>query len=180
MWWLKLRPLYALGLAALVAGCFQPLYGAHSPTGGPTVRNALAGVEVLQIEASKGSPEARIAVELRNALVFELTGGAGQAPQTHRLAIRVRPTRQAIIVDIATGRNEAIITGINAEYVLTEIATGKTVIRDTTFSRVSADVPGQQQRFAQMRANRDAEDRAVRVIAEQIRARLASYLVAGT
>ncbi len=180
MSWLRSRPLFALGLALFLAGCFQPLYGQYSPTGGPTLRNALAGVEVLQIEAPKGSPEARIAVELRNSLLFELTGGGGGAPQTHRLAIRVRPTRQAIIVDIATGRNEAIITGINAEYALTEIATGKTVIRDTTFSRVSADVPGQQQRFAQMRANRDAEDRAARVIAEQIRTRLASYLAAGT
>jgi len=45
---------------------------------------------------------------------------------------------------------------------------------------VSSDVPGQQQRFASSRARRDAEDRAAKVIADQIRSRLASYLVAGT
>jgi LPS-assembly lipoprotein len=37
-----------------------------------------------------------------------------------------------------------------------------------------------QQRFAHQRAQRDAEDRAAKVIAEQIRSRLASYFVAGT
>ena len=39
---------------------------------------------------------------------------------------------------------------------------------------------GQQQKFARSRAQRDAEDRAAKVIADQIRSRLASYLVAGT
>ena len=36
-----------------------------------------------------------------------------------------------------------------------------------TFSRVSYNIPGQQQRFAGARGLRDAEDRAAKVIAEQ-------------
>ena len=54
------------------------------------------------------------------------------------------------------------------------------VIKGQTFSRVSYDIPGQQQRFARARGLRDAENRAAKVIAEQIRSRLASYFVAGT
>ena len=61
-----------------------------------------------------------------------------------------------------------------------ELATGKAVFGGRTFARVSSDYPGQQQRFARLRARRDAEDRAAKVIAEKIRTRLASFFVAGT
>jgi LPS-assembly lipoprotein len=41
-------------------------------------------------------------------------------------------------------------------------------------------MPGPQQRFAAQRALLNAEDQAVKVAAEAIRNRLASYFVAGT
>ena len=49
-----------------------------------------------------------------------------------------------------------------------------------TFARVSYNIPGQQQRFAGERGLRDAENRAAKVIADNIRKRLASYFAAGT
>ena len=49
-----------------------------------------------------------------------------------------------------------------------------------TFARVSYDIPGQQQRFARSRGQRDAENRAAKVIADSIQSRLASYFSAGT
>ena len=170
--------------AALTAACFQPLYGERSPDASgavaPGIRTALASVEVDQISAANGTPEARIAVELRNDLIFELTGGAGPATPTYRMAIKMTLSKSAIIVDIATGRSEAEVVGIDVTYTLTEIATRKVVVNSTTFARVSSDIPGQQQRFARNRAQRDAENRATKVIAEQIRSRLASHFVAGT
>jgi LPS-assembly lipoprotein len=45
---------------------------------------------------------------------------------------------------------------------------------------VTYNTPGQQQRFVRERGLRDAETRAAKEIAEQIRTRLASYFVAGT
>ncbi|TMJ23413.1 MAG: hypothetical protein E6G96_18640, partial [Alphaproteobacteria bacterium] len=62
----------------------------------------------------------------------------------------------------------------------TDIATGKVVVTGQTFSRVSYDIPGQEQRFARLRGLRDAESRAAKVIADNIRSRLTSYFVAGT
>jgi LPS-assembly lipoprotein len=88
--------------------------------------------------------------------------------------------RSSIITDVATGRVEAEITGIDSSFALVELATGKTVMNGRTFARVSSDYPGQQQRFARARARLDAEDRAAKVIAENIRTRLASFFVAGT
>ncbi len=46
-----------------------------------------------------------------------------------------------MIVDIQTSRLDVQITGINASYTLTEIATNKIVVTGQTISRVSYDVP---------------------------------------
>ena len=170
----------AVGFGALVAGCFQPLYGDFSVNGSPVLREQLSAVNVLQIEAPKGSDEARLAVEIRNALLFDLTGGGAEAPPVHRLKIAISSTRSAIIVDKNTSRPDIENYGITATYSLTDIATGKVVVTGQTFSRVSYDIPGQEQRFARLRGLRDAESRAAKVIAENIRSRLTSYFIAGT
>jgi LPS-assembly lipoprotein len=174
------RAAAALAIAALAGGCFQPLYGERSPTGGPVLRDQLSAVEVLQIEAPKGTDESRLAVEIRNALLFDFTGGGAAAPPTHKLKISMTSTRTSIIVDVNTSRPDIENYGINATYSLTEIATNKTVVTGQTFARVSYDIPGQQQRYARVRGLRDAESRAAKVIADNIMARLASYFVAGT
>jgi len=167
--------------AALTAACFQPLYGEKAPgEPGTDVRFAMASVGVDQIAVPNGTPEARVAVELRNRVLFLLTGGAGSVSPSHRLKITMSVSKSAIIVDIQTGRTEAEIVGIDASFQLTELATKKVVVNGSTFARVTSDIPGEQQRFAHSRAQRDAEDRAAGVIAEQIRNRLASHFVAGT
>lgn len=100
--------------AACTAGCFQPLYGDHSDGPGavaPNIRTALATVEVDQIAAPNGTTEARIAVELRNDVIFQLTGGAGAGTPAYRLAMKMVLSKAAVIVDIATGRTEAEIVG---------------------------------------------------------------------
>ena len=170
----------ALALAALAGGCFQPLYGEQSLTGGPILRDQLSAVDILQIRAPKGSDEDRIAVEIRNDLLFDFTGGGYAAPPTHRLKIDIASTRASIIVDTQSSRPDIENYGINATYSLLEIATNRIVVTGQTFSRVSFDIPGQQQRFARLRGLRDAENRAARVIADNIKARLASYFIAGT
>jgi LPS-assembly lipoprotein len=173
------RAAAALAIAALTAGCFQPLYGERTVGGGSILRDQLAAVDVLQISAPKGTDDERLAVEIRNAILFDFTGGGSEAPPVHRLKISMATTRTAIIVDKNTGRPDYEDYGITATYSLTEIATGKTVVTGQTFSRVTYDIPGQQQRYARLRGLRDAESRAAKVIAENIRARLSSYFIAG-
>jgi LPS-assembly lipoprotein len=175
-----LRWLMVVALAGMTAACFQPLYGERTELGGVELRGKLAAVDVTQIPAPQGTPDARVAVELRNALLFQLTGGEGGIAPTHRLNIRMATSKSALIVDVATGRTVAEITGIDASYTLVELASGKVVVSGSSFSRVSSDVPGLQQRFARSRAQRDAEDRAAQVVADQIKSRLASYMIART
>jgi LPS-assembly lipoprotein len=175
-----LRAAAALAVAALAGGCFQPLYGEQSLTGGPVLRDQFSAVDVLQIEAPKGSDEERVAVEVRNALLYNLTGGEVSASPTHRLKISIYSSRATIIVDVNTSRPDIENYGLTAIFSLTEIATKKVVMTGQTFARVSYDIPGQEQRFARIRGLRDAESRAAKVVADNIRNRLASYFVAGT
>jgi len=174
----RLAAVFALG--GLTAACFQPMYAEHTIGGGPGLREAMAQVDINKIIVSNPNIDGRLGIELRNALMFQTTGGAGQLPPRYKLNINVASTRVSVVVDVTTARPELENYGINASYELVDLANNQVVVKDSTFSRVSYDIPGQQQRFAKARALRDAEDRAVQVIAEQIRNRLASYLVART
>ena len=166
--------------ACLLAGCFQPLYGEHSVGAGPSIKAAMGSVDISQIPAPNGSPEARIAVDIRNSLLFGLNGGSNPTLPAYRLNIRMSSTRLTVIVDLTSARPELENYGLNATYQLVDIKTGHVVLNDQTFARVSYDIPGQEQRFARARGLRDAENRAGQVIAEAIKTRLASYFVAGT
>ncbi|WP_407177779.1 LPS assembly lipoprotein LptE [Bradyrhizobium sp. STM 3562] len=173
------RLLAVVALAALTAGCFQPMYAEHT-NGTPDLREKLLGVEVPPVDKPNGSREARIGVEIRNALAFKLYGNATGMPPTHRLVLKFTTSRSSVLVDPNTALPTSENFGIDAQYTLIEIASNKSVLNGSTFARVSYDMPGSYQRFARSRAFRDAEDRAAQEIADNIQTRLASFFVAGT
>ena len=173
------RLLAVAALAALTAGCFQPMYAEHTD-GSPGLREKLMGVELPPIDKPNASRDARLGVEIRNALAFKLYGSATGMPPTHRLVIRFSTSRSSLMVDPNTALPSSENYGIDAQYNLIELATNKSVMTGTTFSRVTYDIPGSLQRFARTRAYRDAEDRAAQEIADNIQTRLASFFVAGT
>ena len=187
MWWRDKRTALnlarlavVLSAAGLLAGCFQPLYGSNPSVGGEGVKDKLAEVQIDPVPTRQGTAQARLAVGIRNALQFDLNGGAGANAPTHRLDVTVSTKGFTVIVDPASGRPTAQVATVAASYQLVEIATGKIVLQDTTYANVDYDAPGPEQRFAVQRALRNAEDRAVQTAAETIRNRLASYFVAGT
>jgi LPS-assembly lipoprotein len=187
MWWRERRQwcrmarlAVVLAAAILTTGCFEPLYGAHPSTGSESMHDKLAAVEIPPIKVLHGSPDTRVAVALRNALQYDLNGSAGANAPTHRLEINLRSTATTVVINPVSGRPDAQISGVSVKYKLIEIATGKVVVTDSTYARVDYDVPGVEQRFAEQRAARDAQDHAVEMAAEAIRNRLASYFVAGT
>lgn len=185
MWSLKplTRVVAVVGLAGLTAGCFQPMYAERTVVGttaAPGIKDQLSSVDVPDIAAPGGSRLARISNELRNNLIFDMTGGSGGLPATYRLNVRLVSSQQQVIVDINSGRPDIQNYGLDAYYTLTDLATNKPVVTSQTFARVSYNIPGQMQRFAGDRGLRDAENRAAKVIADNIRNRLASYFTAGT
>ena len=173
------RLLVVAALSALTAGCFQPMYAAHTD-GTPALREKLMGVDLPPVDKPNGAREARLGVEIRNALAFKLYGGAVGMPPTHKLVIRFTTSRSSLILDPATALPSIENVGIDAQYNLVEIVSNKSVMTGSTFSRLSYDVPGQLQRFSRQRAFRNAEDRACNEIAENIQTRLASFFTAGS
>jgi LPS-assembly lipoprotein len=173
------RLLVVAALAALTAGCFQPMYAAHTD-GTPGLRDKLLTVEVPPVDKPNASQDARIQVEIRNALAFKLYGDAVGAPPLYRLVLKFTSSRSSLMVDNTTGLPTTETYGIDIQFNLVEIATNKSVMNGTTFSRVSYDLPGSYQRFSRARAFRDAEDRAAQEVAERIQTRLASFFYAGS
>ena len=172
------RCLVVVALAALTAGCFQPMYAEHAD-GTPGLREKLMGVELPPVDKPNSSRDARLGVEIRNALAFKLYGNAAGMPPTHRLVIKFTTSRYDLMTDPNTGLPTSENYSIDAQFNLIEIVTNKSVMTGTTFSHLTFDIPGSYQRFARERAYRDAENRACQEIAERIQTRLASYFFAG-
>jgi LPS-assembly lipoprotein len=167
-------------LALLTAGCFQPMYAEHTD-GSPGLREKLMGIELEPVSKPNASHEARLGVEIRNALAFKLYGSATGSTPTHRLELKFSTSRSSLIINPNTGLPTSENVGIDAQYKLVEISTNKSVMTGTTFSRVSYDVPGvlTLQRFARTRALQDAEDRAAQEIADKMRTQLAAFFFTG-
>src|SRR6201997_4964093 len=165
-------------LAALTAGCFQPMYAEHAD-GTPGLRDRLMGVELPPVDKPNSSRDARLGVAIRNALAFKLYGNATGGPPTHRLVIRFTTSRYDLMTDPNTGLPTSENYGVDAQFNLIDNATNKSVMTGTTFSHVSYDIPGSYQRFSRERALRDAEDRASQEVAENIKTRLASFFFSG-
>jgi len=176
---IAVRLLAIVALAALTAGCFQPMYAEHAD-GTPGLRDKLLTVDLPPVDKPNASREARVGVAIRNALAFKLYGNATGAPPLYKLVLRFSSSRSSLIVDPNTGLPNTENYGIDAQYNLVEIATDKSVMTGSTFSHLSYDIPGSYQRFARSRAIRDAEDRAAQEIADHIQTRLAAFFYAGT
>ena len=62
---------------------------------------------------------------------------------------------------------------MNATYVLSDRATDKTLTTGRSFASASYDFS--TQRFANLRAKRDAEERVAKTVADDIQSRIAAY-----
>lgn len=166
----RLMLLAALGAAALGGGCLRPLYAdSTTSTVGGSVKDALKGVEIAEIKGLVGH-------YLRNELVFDLDGGgAPDAAKRLKLEASVRESLEVVTVDYANGRADSAILIATADWRVTD-ATGKVVSSGTNIVR--APYERSEQRFATVRAARDAQIRAGKSLAQLIRGQLAADLTA--
>ncbi len=165
------------GLLALSsAGCFQPMYAESTPGGGPGLRDKLGDIEVVFAQG-------RIGNEVRNDLIFELTGGSGNpAGAPYKLVMRVTDNTAAAIIDPVSGLPEVELVSVDVNWQLFDAAadekTRKPLTQGNAFGKASID--SGFQRFARARAIRDAQNRSARVAAETIRGQLASWFMTRT
>lgn len=168
------RTALRLGLAAALglglSGCLQPLYG---PTAsGASLQDLLATVEVEPVVAPPD--QQALTHYLRSELVFDLDGSGQPRPKRYKLAVRVSTTLQSPIVDTTFGRASSSTVLGTADYILTPAAGGVPVASGQVVG--SASFERSPQRFAVVRAQRDAEIRLAKLLSEQIRNRLAISL----
>jgi LPS-assembly lipoprotein len=157
--------------ALLLAGCFRPMYATPSD-GGPALGDRLAAVAVAPIEV--GIRDARVAQQVRNKLEFAFTGGSAAPPPRYNLTLKVRSTQNDFISDTQTGTPEIDYVVVSGEFTLTPIGSQTPVLTGKNYARKSYAVS--LQRFANVRAGRDAENGAAEVLADAIKTRVAIYL----
>jgi LPS-assembly lipoprotein len=154
-----------LALPLLAAGCIHPLYG---PTAsGELLQTKLSGIVIDKV------PD-RFGHYLVQDLGFDLNGSGTEGAARYRLSLSTSETVQSSIVSTITGMaTSATIIG-TAHFTLTEIATSKEILSAST--PATAAYTRNDQRFASVRAARDAEIRVAEQLAEQIRTRIAAKL----
>jgi LPS-assembly lipoprotein len=156
-----------LVLAAGLAACFRPLYG---PTAsGAPLPAVLAAIEVDEVTAPPALE--RFSHYLRSELVFNLNGSGVPAPKRYKLALAFASRLDLPIVDTASGRAQSATLVGDVTYILTTFDGAQTIT--TGKVQGSASYDRNVQRFATVRAARDAEIRLARLLADQVRTQVA-------
>ena len=154
-------------LSGLTAGCFRPMYADSTNADGTGLQDRLGDVEVVFAPGRVGN-------EVRNDLIFALTGGAGNpAGAPYKLLLNVNDNTTATIIDSVSGLPEVEMITVNASWQLFENGVSKPLTASNAYGKASID--SGYQRFARARAIRDAQNRAATVVAETIRSQLAVY-----
>lgn len=156
-----------LSVIVTLGGCgWQPLYG---PTaGGAQLENVMRTVDISIIPG-------RVGQRVRNELIFRSTGGGEADVPKYRLDIALKESvLNALIAE--TGDPQAQIYQVYTQFKLVRLADNKVVLEGRSNARAAYDKVDSV--FADIRAKRDAEDRAARTISESIRTRMAAYFSA--
>ncbi|MGE0766979.1 MAG: LPS assembly lipoprotein LptE [Hyphomicrobiaceae bacterium] len=160
----------AAGLALLlVGGCsggdgFRPMYAATATS--PGVQEKLAKIDVAPIPS-------RVGQRLRNELIFEKTGGGLPEKPEYRLEIVIREALASTLVT-STGEAQSQIYTLDANFRLVRLNDKKVVFQGASHGR--AGFERFQQIYSNVRARDDAENRAARTVADDIKTRLAATL----
>ena len=163
-WTISARNLLAAFLAVSLGGCLQPMYGGLA---GGNLRAELAAIKVEPI------PD-RLGHYLANELTFALNGSGEESAAKYRLYITVTEKVQTPLIDTISGRATAGTVVVDANYRLIPAGGAEPIAQGTAFAAASYDRTSQ--RFANLRAARDAEIRTAKTLSDQIHTRIASAL----
>lgn len=165
-----LLAMLAVSVAApILSACgdagFRPLYGS-SQFGGGNVTEKLAQVEMAPIPG-------RVGQRIRNELIFQATGGGNAPAPAYRLEVAISEGKTSTLIR-QDGDAQSAIYSIDASFQLIRIADKSVVLKGKSFGQATYE------RFtsiySNVRAEKDAEDRAAKTVGEELKSRLAAYL----
>ncbi|MGI2035994.1 hypothetical protein ACRQ1B_26800 [Rhizobium panacihumi] len=150
-----------------LAGCqVKPLYAVDSNGSG-------TGQKLASVGFSQAAD--RVTQTVRNELIFLTSGGAGESKQPeYNLALTVTSFRQNVLDEQVTNNLIPGRVTLTGTYTFTRVSDGKILRTAQRRSTSLLDISAQE--FAEMRAYRDAEDRAAKQLAEFIRGDIATTL----
>ncbi len=153
-------------LAALpLVGCVEPMYGAFSSN--PGLQSDLQAIEVDEIPT-------RLGHYVHNELIFGFNGTGSTVSPRYRLSVALRERIQTPILDTVTTRATSATVVVDAEYRLVSLPGNVDVTSGKALGIASYDRFAN--RFANVRAARDAEIREAKVIADSIRTRVSAAM----
>lgn len=157
-----------VGLAltlALLTGCqVRPLYATDAS--GTSARSQLPAISVDE-------PVTRQEQVFRNMLLFGLRGGGEAASSLYRMNYRITSDVQQLAIEEVTGTPTSYQLNGRIAYILEDAATGEPLLIDQALATASYNRSSQN--FANLRAERDAEDRVATTLASKVETRLATY-----
>lgn len=159
---------------ALLSGCsdgsgFRPLYATGS-LGGGNVTEKLAHVEYAPIPG-------RVGQRVRNELIFHSTGGGSASSPAYRMEIAVTEGITQTLVK-TDGNSLSAVYNLTANFRLVRLSDKKAVLTGSSFARASFE--RLTSIYSNVRASDDAEARAARTVAEELKSRLSAYLATAT
>jgi LPS-assembly lipoprotein len=157
--------------AVAFAGCqVRPLYADRNTDGATGAGSVDERLQRIAVEVQKD----RVGQELMNQLIFALRGGADLTDPAYTLRLIVRTRKSELAIQEREEVPTANMITVTTTYSLSENVTGRVLASDTIYT--SASYEFSSQRFANLRAERDAEDRAAKTAAQDIRTRVAIVL----
>ena len=160
----KIAPFGAVALLALSLGACRPMYG--QTTLGANPSHELASIEISPVPG-------RIGQKIRNELIFMFTGGNNPVQPNYSLEIAYRESVQGVLYK-RTDDSAGQIYSLDATYTLRD-ASGKNVLsKGKSHARAAFDK--HTSTYANVRASRDAGDRAAKDVARDINTRIAAYI----
>lgn len=158
----------AMLVAPLVSACgsggFRPMYADLNGTGG--LSEKLAQIEISPIPG-------RVGQQLRNELIFEARGGGNPLPPEYRLEIAIRENIVSTLTE-RTGDSRGQVYNLDASFRLISLKDKEVILSGTSYGR--AGFERYDSIFSNVRARRDAEDRAATTVGMDLKSRLSAFL----
>ena len=157
-----------LMVTPLLGACgFRPLHA--DIDGSAPVSEKLAAINIAPVPGRAGQ-------QLRNELIFKATGGGATPPAEYRLNIAIRERITSTLVE-RTGEAQRQVYNLDAKFKLTRLSDKTVILKGSSFAR--AGFERFESIFSNVRARYDAENRAAKTVAQDLKARLAAFLSTG-
>ena len=177
MWSFKVSNVMKTACMVLFAGALgactvEPL-ASSTPTG--KLGNGVSSSTAEILSRTDVKPvDTRVAQQVRNNLLFSMNGGRLQPGGRYSVKLTVKATSRSLSVESSSLAPTSAQVAVLVQYELLEATTGKIVSAGTRRSLASYDRTPQS--FANERALRDAQNRAAKEVAQQVRLAIAQNI----